>query len=137
MQSKDVKAFKRELENYNFYVERVKALDNLIEFCYHLLGGVKGCDPSKEPIHGGVPNKDREYKIRDEITHHEKNKALTLAKIDYIDEILSRMGEEPRNQIKSVYIDGNTMNNVSRKYYISKTTLQYRIDREIKRALAD
>lgn len=134
MQSKKVKAFKREMENYNFYLDRIKKLDELIEYCYHMLGGVKGIDPSKEPVHA-MPNKDVEYKIRDEITRHEKNKELAQGHIKFVDQVLSRINEETKEQIKSVFIDGKSLESVARKNFISKPTLQYRIDKELEKAL--
>ena len=137
MQPTNVRAFKRELENYNFYHTRVKALDELIEYCYHMLGGYKGLDPSKEPIHNAVPNKDVEYKIRDEIERHTQNKARTQAKIDSIDEILAKLDNERREQIMAVYVDGKTMETTARKYYVSTSTLEYQINQALAKALKD
>ena len=137
MQTKEVKAFKKELENYKFYLSRIESLNKLIDYCYHLLGGVTAIDPSKEPVKGGTPNKDREYKIRDEISHHEKNKALTQAKIDYIDEILGKIEDAPKKLIIDVLIEGKSQRAVAIKNYMSKTSVKYQIDKNLEKALKD
>ena len=134
-QSAGVRSFKNELRNYSFYLSRVEALQSLIDMCYeHLPGYVHGVDPSRIPSMS-VPNKDLEYRLRNEIEHHERNKSLTEAKIHYCDEILDLMENELRTAIKRIYIDGEHMSSIAMKMYLSTNALQNRINREIERVL--
>jgi len=135
MQSQSVRAFKNELRNYNYYLSRLVSLDNSIEWVYDRLGGVRGVDPSKEPTHNGVPNKDLEYKLRDDIERYEQEKTLVRAKVDYIDKILSRMKTELKCAVMSVYVEGKSFVLVSRKMYLSPNGLQKRINKAIEKAL--
>lgn len=130
----EVGAFKKELSNYNFYKERVKGLNELIEYCYHMLGGYKGLDPSKEPTHA-LPNKDKEYKIRDEIEHHERNKARTQEKINDIEETLAKIDVGLREAVIEVYANGRTIESVARGMFLSGEGLRKRMNKAIEKAL--
>ena len=135
MQQPQVRAFKYELRNYRFYQSRIEKLNELIDFCYTLLpGSVHGIDLADIRTHG-TPNKEREYRIRDEISKHERNLRHVEEKKEYLDEILDKMEEELREAVKCVYVDGKTMIETADKYDLSATGLQYRIDTEIMRVL--
>lgn len=133
-QSRQVSAFKNELRSYSFYLQRIEALQTLIDLCYHNLSGVHAIDPSKIPM-GGLPNKDLEYRIRDEIERHERNKAFAEANVEYVDRVLGRIETPLREAIISVYVKGNTTRSVADKLYLSHTALQKRINRAIEEAL--
>ena len=137
MQSKRVKAFKNELRAYSFNLSRIEALQSLIDICYsHLPGSVHGLDPSRIPM-SSVPNKELEYRIRNEIDHHERNKSLTEAKVHYIDEILDQMETSLKQAVISIYVDGNTMESIATKMFLSTNALQNRINKELERVLND
>lgn len=84
---------------------------------------------------GGLPNKDLEYRIRDEIERHERNKAFAEANVEYVDRVLGRIETPLREAIISVYVKGNTTRSVADKLYLSHTALQKRINRAIEEAL--
>ncbi|MBR3062341.1 MAG: hypothetical protein IKG65_08040 [Exiguobacterium sp.] len=134
MQKEQVKAFKNELRNYTFYCSRIVSLGNSIEFCYDRLGGVRGIDPSKEPVHA-MPNKEMEYKLRDEIERYEATLKRYKEKVDSIDEILERIELPIREAVITVYVNGNQLVKVARDYYLSPTGLQKRINRAIEKAI--
>lgn len=134
MQSDDVKAFKNELRNYNYNLNRLVTLNNSIEFCYDRLGGVRGIDPSKEPTHS-LPNKDLEYILRDDIERYRRLQTLCEAKVNYVNEILNKMQTEVREAIISVYVEGKPMRNVASKMFMAHSTLQKKMNKEIKKAL--
>lgn len=134
MQDEGVKAFKNELGNYRFYQRRFATLANLVEYCYDMLGGVRAVDPSKEP-NSFVPNKDREYAIRDEISRHERNKDLIEVKLRYIDEILARIETPLKEALIEVYADHKTLRKVSSRMYMSESKLRRDINKAIKKAL--
>ena len=134
MQRPEVKAFKYELRNYSFYCYRVRTLSESIEYCYQILGGVHGVDPSRIPMHS-PKNLDREYKLRDEISRLEAEKDRLQRQIDYVDQILDRIGNGMENAIKSVYIEGQQMRKVADDYYLSHSGLQGRINKAIMEAL--
>lgn len=134
MQSEDVKAFKNELRNYNYYLSRIRTLTNSIEWCYDRLGGVRGIDPSKEPTHA-VPNKDIEYKLRDDIERLEHLKGLVQAKVDYIEQTLDRMETPLRLAVIEVFANHRTIRSIATGMYLSETGLRKRINKEIKKAL--
>lgn len=132
--NEDVKAFKNELRNYRFYVSRIVFLNGSIEFLYDRLGGVRGIDPSKEPTHS-LPNKDMEYKIRDDISRLEAKKLLTERKVEEIEEILGKIDIPIRDAIRNIYIDGMHTTKVADMMFLSSSGLHGRINRAIKKAL--
>lgn len=134
MQPEEVRAFKNELRNYNYYLYKIITLGKSIEFLYDRLGGVHGVDPSKEPIHA-MPNKDLEWKIRDDITRLEAKKSTTENKLREIDDVLHKIEEPIRTAIISVYISGKQISNVAGELYLSSSGLAKRINKAIKKAL--
>ena len=130
MQKQEVKAFKNELRNYTYYCSRIVTLENSIEYLYDRLGGVRGIDPSKEPTHA-MPNKDLEYKIRDDISHLEAKLATYRIKTESVDEILGRMDLEICEAIKKVYVKGDHIEKVARAMYLSHNGLAKRMNRAI------
>ena len=133
-QPAEVLAFKNELKNYNYYLHRISTLEESIEFIYHRLGGVRGIDPSKEPIHA-MPNKEMEYKLREDIECLEAKKKLLEEKTNYIDSILVEIEIPLREAIMAVYCEGKTMERVSMKYHLSSSGLNKRIIVALKKAL--
>ena len=134
MQSAEIKAFKNQLRRYTYLCSRLNTLTNSIEYLYDRLGGVRGIDPSKEPTHS-QPNKELEYKLRDDIEHLEaKLKHVVDEKVE-IDEILNLIETPVREAITEVNIYGHSIDSVSAKYYLSHTGLQKRMDKAIKGAL--
>lgn len=133
-QSEKVRAFKNELRNYSYYIRRLIFLDEKIESCYEILGGVRGIDFTKEPIHS-PPNKELEYKIRDDIERYRRLKERTEDKVKYCDEILAKMETDIRWAITSVYVDGKQIRNIALKMYLAHSTLQKRINKAIEEAL--
>lgn len=133
-QSQKVRAFKNELRNYTYYLNRIVTLDNSIEFCYDRLSNVTGIDPSKEPIHG-APNKEYEWKLRDDIEKFEHLKKLTQEKIKYIDDVLTKMDTEIKWAIICVYIDGKQIINICGNIGLSPNGLQKRMNKAIEEAV--
>ena len=134
MQREEVKAFKNELRNYTYYCSRIATLNNSIEFIYDRLGGVRGIDPSKEPTHV-MPNKDLEYKLRDDIEKLEAKKKRVERQKQFVDEVLAQIENEFVDAIKKVYIEGMRMDKVCIEYNFSASGMGYRIDKAIERAL--
>ena len=134
MQSEQVRAFKNDFRSYSYWLSRVITLENSIEYCYDRLGGVKGIDPSKEPTHA-QPNKELEWKLRDDISRYEAELAKMERRIKETDEILDRIENDLREAIKSVYIQRQQIRKIADKYFLSYNGLSYRMDRAIERAL--
>ena len=82
MQSDEVRAFKNELSNYDFYRKRVEALNELIEICYHSLGGLHSPDFQIIPVHSpaDLEKRDRLYA---EIDKHKSNLEKATRKTEY------------------------------------------------------
>lgn len=133
-QSESVRAFKNELRNYHYYIGRAAELEDAIESLYDRLGGVRGVDPSKEPAHV-LPNKEMEWKIREDITRLDLKLTNLRNKIAEIDEILGRIEEPIRTALKLVYIESNKVIMVAGMMYLSPSGLVKRMNREIKKAL--
>ena len=134
MQSEEIKAFKNQLRRYTYLCSRLATLENSIEFLYDRLGGVRGIDPSKEPTHA-MPNKELEYKLRDDIEKLEAKLMIVVAEKNEIDEILSRIDLPLREAIMEVYIYGHRIDMVASKYYLSHNGLHKRMNKAIKGAL--
>lgn len=133
-QSESVRAFKNELRNYRYYIGRAAELEDAIESLYDRLGGIRGIDPSKEPTHV-LPNKEMEWKIRDDIMRLDLKLTNLRNKIAEIDEILDRIEEPIRTALKLVYIESNKVIMVAGMMYLSPSGLVKRMNREIKKAL--
>ena len=135
MQTARVRAFKNELRNYSFYLSRVEALQSLIDICFdHLPGALHGNDPSKIPMNS-VPNKDLEYRIRNEIEHHERNQRATQSRIDYCDQILGLMETSLKTATERIYVQGERTDKIAMEMYLSPNALHNRINKELERAL--
>ena len=134
MQSKEVRAFKNELRNYAYWKSRLVTLSNSIEYCYERLGGVRGIDPSKEPTHA-MPNKELEYKLRDDIERYRHDLERFTRRIEEVDIVLARIDKDLAEAIRNVYIERQQMRKVADKFYLSYNGLSYRMDKAIQEAL--
>jgi DNA-directed RNA polymerase specialized sigma24 family protein len=129
-----LKAFKNRLRNYNYILWEIETLEENIEELYDRLGGVRGVDPSKEPLHT-VPDKDLEYKIRDIISKLDAKLSRKRGEKEEIDRILAIIETDDREAIISVYVKGNHCDKVAREHNMSPSGLKSRMDRQIKKAL--
>lgn len=138
-QHAEVRAFKNELMNYYTYKERITKLNDLIEYCYHMLGGIKGVDTTKEPSQSHIRNLDAEYKIRDEIELHTKKIERTQSRIDDIEQTLNKIealeGEWVRLATFKVFAQHQTYAKVGDIYGYSPSNVRYIVNRAIKKAL--
>lgn len=134
MQDEEVRAFKNELRNYTYYLSRIVTLENSIEFLYDRLGGVRGIDPSKEPLHA-MPNKEMEWKLRDDISKLEAKKERYEKNLAEIDQILNQIEEFTRDALKLVYIEGKRTDAVANSMLISPSGLKNRMNRAIIKAI--
>lgn len=135
MRQKDsVRAFKNELRNYEIYRREVEKFENEIEELYDRLGGVRGIDPSKEPLHA-MPNKDLEYQLRDRISVLEAKINVRKAKLNQTDEILSRMETTLKQALFEVYAKGKTVDALAIRLEVSPSGLVKRFNKAIERAL--
>lgn len=101
---KRVKAFKNELLNYTYYLERRKILDEKIKLEYYKLSGVSAINPSKMPgstnellknlskleIYGKIDNLKNEYN-RNEV------------KLLEIQEVLKKLDENQYQVLSLIY----------------------------------
>lgn len=134
MQKEEVGAFKNELRNYNYYLSRVKTMEASIEFLYDRLGGVRGVDPSKEPLHT-MPNKEMEYKLRDDISRLDAQKARFERHLQEIDEVLNRMGNDERWGVFKVYAERKRLEDICKIFHYSPSGFRSRLERAIEEAL--
>lgn len=134
MQPAGVKAFKNELGNYRYYQSEIKSYEAEIEECYYLLGGVRGVDPFKEPIHS-PPNKDLEWRTRERITAYEKKISLVRAKKEGIEQILNQIEMPLRKAVIDIYADKKTFRSIAPRHYLSETGLKKRINKAIANAI--
>ena len=133
-QKESVLAFKNELRNYTYYHKEVARLSNRVEELYERLGGVRGIDPSKEPLHV-LPDKDLEYAIRDDISRLDAKISQFTHRIKEIDEILVRIENPVRDALISVYAKGKTVDSVAMRMEISPSGVVKRFNRAIEKAL--
>lgn len=134
MQKEEVGAFKNELRNYNYYSSRIKTLEASIEFLYERLGGVRGIDPSREPLHT-MPNKEMEWKLRDDIMKLDIKKSRFERHLQEIDEVLNRMENDDRLGAFSVYAERKRLEDVCKIFSYSASGFSAKLDRAIERAL--
>lgn len=134
MQDNSVKSFKYDLRTYREKIKQIGKLHNAIEECYYILGGVKGVDPSKEPIHS-PPNIDAEHAIRERIEVLRAKLKRLRAQTDEIEYTMARIEKPLSDAIIAVYVDGRTLLSVSRDMYISTNGLLKRMNKAIKKAL--
>lgn len=130
----EVKAFKNELRNYTYLCYVINTLENSIEDCYDRLGGVRGVDPSKEPIHG-MPNKELEYKLRNDIEHYESILRQKVNQKVEIDRILGRIETPLKMAIIDVYVNGRRVDDTAKRMFLSHNGLYKQMNKAIKEAL--
>ena len=130
----EVKQFKRDLESYNFWKERVRKLDNLIQYCYDMLGGVHSPNLTDPPAFS-PPDKEMEYKIRAEIEKHEEKKRKTQERIDETDAVLSRIPGEEREIVIEKFLHGALYSDLAVKYNYSHNTIKKKVNKAIEEAL--
>lgn len=135
MQDIEVKAFKNELMNYNYYQYQCKKIKEEIDYNYDLLANVRGLNPSKLPIHGGLPNIDNIYAIRDTITLLEAKLSRYNDKMVEVEQILDKIENPLKTAIMDKYIVGLTLEKVSRDNGYSSAGLLKKINKAIKKAL--
>lgn len=82
-----------------------------------------------------MPNKDLEYKLRDDIERYEARLRLVESKIRYIDMILDRMDLPIRQAVIMVYARGSHVESVSEEYFLSPNGLMKRMNKAIEEAL--
>jgi DNA-directed RNA polymerase specialized sigma24 family protein len=131
-----VLAFKNELKNYRFYQERIEALNDLIDICYYNLTGVKGVQSDKIPSSTNPElAEDARYRVYDEIDRHKRNKAITQAKLDEINEILDQLEEPIKKALIAIYADGESYEKISQEMYLSKSALFEKLETKLKDAI--
>jgi hypothetical protein len=137
-QEANVRAFKNELANYQYYKDKALLLQEKIDDCYNLLpGSIHGNNPQKLPIYGGVPNKEFEYKVRDEIERYGHELSRLNDKINSIDEILLKIETPLQAAIIDKYAHGRTLEQVATNMFLSSAGLLKQINKAIKKALDD
>ena len=135
MKQKDsVRAFKNELRNYEIYRKEIRELTEDIELLYDRLGGVRGIDPSKEPLHT-LPNKDYEFALRNKISVLEAQKGIRAMKVKQIDEILDRIETSLKTALIAIYAKGKTLDSQAMAMEISPSGLLKRMNRAIEEAV--
>ena len=134
MQDESVMAFKMDLRSYTFKKSEIKRIKDRIQGCYDRLGGVRGVDPSREPIHV-LPDKDVEYAIRDQIEALGAKLRLLCDQTEYIEQTLSKMEKPLRMAIIAVYVSKESIRSVAGKMFISESGLRKRMNKAIKKAL--
>lgn len=134
MQSKQVRAFKNELRNYRFILHDISSLERRIEDLYDRLGGVRGIDPSREPLHT-VPDKDVEYRLRDAISKLDAKLSLRRAEKERVEEIMGRVEKTLSDAIFRIYVLQAKTCVVADEMFISPNGLHHRINKALERAL--
>ena len=133
-QKAQVRAFKNELRNYNYYVSTAKKTKEIIDNYYYELSGVKACDPSRPPLHS-LPDKERENHIREAISKQERYLKLTQAKINHIDRVLSNIDNPLSSTIKDIFLNGESLTAHRVNYNLSNVGLYKKINKAIEKAL--
>lgn len=135
MKQKDsVRAFKNELRNYEIYRKEAIKFAEEIEELYDRLGGVRGVDPSKEPLHV-MPNKELEYQLRDRISILEAKISQRNEKLNQIDLILAKINTPLKTALFEVYAKGKTVDSLAMRLEVSPSGLVKRFNRAIEQAL--
>ncbi len=134
MQKESVKAFKRDLANYQYKKDSIKILEDKIEECYDKLGGVRSVDPSREPIHS-PPDKDFEYMIRDRIEALERKRKRLCDQTEEVEQLLGKIENPVRMAVIEVYQNGNTIRSQAEKLFLSESGLRKRMNKAIEKAL--
>ena len=81
------------------------------------------------------PDKELEYRIRDEIERYRKQKELYEAKVHEIDRILYNIENPLKTAIINVYIDGKRVDRIAGEMFLSHNGLAKRMNKAIERAL--
>lgn len=133
-----VEAFKKELNCYKYYLQRLKELDEKIEVNFYEETGVKGISYDKIPSH---PSEEA-------IAHHrltliEKGDKLAeereriYKQIKHIENVVNQLPKVLRNACINIYVYGKTYNQVvnSGDVYWTDAGLFKAIERELEKIL--
>lgn len=131
-----VQAFKNELRNYRYYKNEKRKIKEKINLEYYNLANVKAVNPQKQP---GTTNEEYLHEKRNEAYERiaelkEKEKEIAI-KIKAIDRVLDKIPEKNRKIITELFIEKKDANKICSLYYISKSTLYYRVDVWIEKSL--
>ena len=110
----ELQAFRNEISNYNFYVEKIIKIKEEIDDKYYELFGVRGVDPSKESLenknNNAIELKRLESIEKFDLFKKEKEDEIKRLKsqIDYILKVLNQMDPLTSKIFISIYINNKS-----------------------------
>ena len=110
----ELQAFRNEISNYNFYVEKIIMIKEEIDDSYYELFGVRGVDPSKESLenknNNAIELKRLENIEKFDLFKKEKEDEIKRLKsqIDHILKVLNQMDPLTSKIFISIYINNKS-----------------------------
>ena len=110
----ELQAFRNEISNYNFYVEKIIKIKEEIDDRYYELFGVRGVDPSKESLenknNNAIELKRLENIEKFDLFKKEKEDEIKRLKsqIDHILKVLNQMDPLTSKIFISIYINNKS-----------------------------
>lgn len=110
----ELQAFRNEISNYNFYVEKIIKIKEEIDDRYYELFGVRGVDPSKESLenknNNAIELKRLENIEKFDLFKKEKEDEIKRLKsqIDHILKVLNKMDQLTSQIFISIYINNKS-----------------------------
>lgn len=110
----ELQAFRNEISNYNFYVEKIIKIKEEIDDRYYELFGVRGVDPSKESLenknNNAIELKRLESIEKFDLFKKEKEDEIKRLKsqIDHILKVLNQMDPLTSKIFISIYINNKS-----------------------------
>lgn len=119
--------FINELKCYNGYKKDLYKLKEKIDLLWHKIGGIKGVDPSKEPVRSVNKELLEQLKLEEleKIERLENEYKRIKSQIDSIDTKLSLMSEKVGNIYKAIYFDKKSFYKIAKINNCSIGAIRY------------
>lgn len=132
MNNESIKAFKNEIQCYNYYNQRIKEINNDIKDTYYLLSNVKAIRYDKVKT---TYNKEVDSKIRDQLSRKieelEQSKVRYETQINHLNKIIKQCNEDIQKIIIDIYANGMKFEDVANEYNSSVGSIQYQITQNL------
>lgn len=120
---------KSELRNYMYLLNVCHGLEDKILKLQVQLEGVKSPGATVNVSDGNGDSKEvRVQALRDKLQQYQLEYAMTRHRTDKVDGFLDNLSDQDRKIVTSVYLNGIHIESIARKIFLSKKTVERRID---------
>lgn len=132
MNDESIKAFKNEIQCYNYYNQRIIEINNDIKDNYYLLSNVKAIRYDKVKT---SYNKEVDSQIKDQLSRKieelEQAKKRYEIQIEHLNKIIKQCDKDIQKMIIDIYANGVRFEDIANEYNSSVGSIQYQITQNL------